>query len=233
MMTATTKTLNVQPTYTDEEVIVRVLTGQPALFELLIRRTNPNLYRVGRSFGYNHQDTEDLMQETHVDAYMHLGKFERRSSYSTWITRLMINRCAQKMRKRSTTFEIPTLEHAESATPVYQSNYADDPSQLVMKNELSRLIENALVELPVNYRVVFTLRELNQLSVAETAASLGITEDNVKVRLNRAKAVLRKKIEETYQPEDIYDFNLVYCDAIVNRVMQRIQALTGDDQTSL
>jgi RNA polymerase sigma factor (sigma-70 family) len=218
----TTSIINIQSTYTDEEVIARICNGQTALFELLIRRTNPKLYRVGRSFGFNHHDTEDLMQDTHVDAYFHLRSFQHRSQYSTWLTRMMINRCLQRLRKQSTTREIPTLQHDDTALPVYQNSQSDDPSQLVMKNELNRLIENALVELPVNYRMVFTLRELNHLNVSETAEALSISEDNVKVRLNRAKAMLRSKLEKHYKRDDVFEFNLVYCDAIVNRVMQRI-----------
>jgi RNA polymerase sigma factor (sigma-70 family) len=217
-----------QIAYTDDEVIVRVLTGQPALFELLVRRTNPLLYRVGRSFGFNHHDTEDLMQEAHVDAYLNLASFERRSAYGTWVTRLMINRCAQRLRKRSYSNEIPSDALPDNASPVYQSNHSESPDAVVMKNELSRLVETALAQMPANLHVVFTLRELNQQSVTETAEALGISETNVKVRLNRAKAELRKKLEEAFDPQDIYEFNLVHCDGIVNRVMERIQALSAD-----
>jgi RNA polymerase sigma factor (sigma-70 family) len=212
-------------TYTDDDVIVRVLTGQPALFELLVRRTNPKLYRVGRSFGLNHHDTEDLMQEAHVDAYMNLASFQRRSSYATWVTRLMINRCAQRLRKRSYANEIPSDSLPDSASPVYQTNHSEEPDAIVMKNELSRLVENALAAMPANLSVVFTLRELNQQSIAETAEALGISETNVKVRLNRAKALLRKNLENVFEPQDIYEFNLVYCDGIVNKVMERIASL--------
>lgn len=222
----TTTSIKVKPAYTDKEVIERVLTGESALFELLIRRTNPKLYRVGRSFGFHHHDTEDLMQETHVDAYLHLASFQSRSQYSTWITRLMINRCLQRLRKQSTKREVPTEQHHDTALPVYQTSYNEDPLKLVMKNELNRLIENALVELPDNYKIVFTLRELNQLSTAETAEALGITEENVKVRLNRAKALLRNKLEKHYKANDVFEFNLIYCDAIVEKVMKRIQTLS-------
>jgi len=222
-----------QITYTDDEVIVRVLTGQPALFELLVRRTNPLLYRVGRSFGFNHHDTEDLMQEAHVDAYLNLTSFERRSSYGTWVTRMMINRCAQRLRKRSFANEIPSDVLLDTASPVYQSqNHSEEPDAVLMKNELSRLVETALTQIPANLRVVFTLRELNQQSVTETADALGISETNVKVRLNRAKAMLRKKLENAFDPQDIYEFNLVHCDGIVNRVMARIQGLPDGVQTS-
>jgi RNA polymerase sigma factor (sigma-70 family) len=212
-------------TYTEDDIIVRVLTGQQALFELLVRRTNPLLYKIGRSYGFNHQDTEDLMQEAHVDAYVNLRKFERRSSYSTWLTRIMLNRCNQRLRKSSFLNEIPLDVSNENGVPIFNSTNHSDTATTVMKNELTRLIENALSDLPVNYRMVFTLRELNHFDVGDTAQLLGITETNVKVRLNRAKAMLRKKLETQFTPEDIYEFNLIYCDRLTNNVMQRIQRL--------
>ncbi len=79
---------------------------------------------------------------------------------------------------------------------------------------------------PVEYRMVFSLREISGLSVAETAEAIGISESNVKVRLNRAKAMLRKEVEKTYSAEEIYEFNLIYCDKIVNRVMKEISTFS-------
>ena len=70
--------------------------GETALYEIIIRRYNPYLYKTGRSYGYNHQDTEDLMQETFINAYTNLKKFENRSSFKTWVTRIMLNNCFQK-----------------------------------------------------------------------------------------------------------------------------------------
>ena len=173
--------------YTDDEIVTRVLSGQPALFELLVRRTNPVIYRIGRSYGFNHQDTEDLMQEAHVDAFLALSKFERRAAYKSWLTRIMINRCLQRLRKPTFKNEVSIADYNDASVPVNQNdNRTDDPISTLMKNDLKHLVENALSTMPVNYRVVFTLRELNQLSVQETAEALGISEVNVKVRLNRA-----------------------------------------------
>ena len=97
-----------------------------------------------------------------------------------------------------------------------------NPGRTVINKELKNVIEAALKNLPEDYRMTFTLRELAGLGVAETAEVLNITVSNVKVRLNRAKMMLRKEIEKIYSPEDIYEFNLVYCDKIVDRVMKKI-----------
>ena len=88
--------------------------------------------------------------------------------------------------------------------------------------ELGNVIENALRRIPEDYRIVFTLRELNGLSTADTVEALHISESNVKVRLNRARKMLQTEIVKMYSPEEIFDFNLRYCDGMVERVMQRI-----------
>src|SRR5205809_4217146 len=87
--------------YTDTEIIQQILEGDLALFEILIRRNNAALYKIGRSYNYNHQDTQDLMQDSFVDAYSNLKKFEQRSSFKTWIIKIMLNNCYRKKQKSS------------------------------------------------------------------------------------------------------------------------------------
>ena len=94
-----------------------------------------------------------------------------------------------------------------------------------MNRELNFVIENSLQQIPMDYRLVFTLREVNGLNVAETADTLNISEANVKVRLNRAKTMLRKEVEKSYSAEDIFEFNLVYCDAMVQRVINKLKEI--------
>lgn len=93
----------------------------------------------------------------------------------------------------------------------------------VLNKELGHILENALQEIPEDYRMIFTLREMNGLSVAEAAEAAGISEDNVKARLSRAKGMLRDHIEKMYSKADIYEFNLVYCDRMVERVFSQIR----------
>jgi len=208
--------------YADKEVIDRILKGEVALFELLIRRNNAFLYKTGRSYNYNHQDTQDLMQETFIDAYTNLAKFEQRSSFKTWIIKIMLNNCFRKQQKFSFKHEIPN-EINDKSLPMFSSQQNNDTNKMVLNRELNFILEDALKQLPEDHRLVFSLREINQFSVKETAGVLDISEANVKVRLNRAKAMLRKEIELSYQPGDIFEFNLVYCDSMVNRVMAEIK----------
>jgi RNA polymerase sigma-70 factor (ECF subfamily) len=212
-------------TISEIELISRIRKGERELFEILIRRNNPYLYKLGMSYGYKHEDVEDLMQEAFIAAYLNLEKFEARSSFKTWITRIMLNQCYQKAQKLSFKFEKANDILNEKTTPMFESNQSTDTYRSVLNNELSNIIGSALTSIPLEYRMVFSLRELNGMSTAETAEVLEISETNVKVRLNRAKHMLREKVERMYTPEDIFEFNLIYCDKIVHEVMKSINKL--------
>jgi RNA polymerase sigma factor (sigma-70 family) len=209
--------------YGDIEIIQKILEGEFALFEILIRRNNPFLYKTGRSYNYNHEDTQDLMQDTLIDAYSNLIKFENRSSFKTWLIKIMLNNCFKKQQKFSFKNEIAN-NISDKSLPMFHSQRNTDTGKTVTNRELNAVIENALQQVPLNYRMVFSLREMNGLNVAETAEALSISEVNVKVRLNRAKTMLRKEIEKTYSAEDIFEFNLIYCDAITNNVMKKLRS---------
>jgi len=209
-------------TIPDTELIRRIINGERELFEMLIRRNNPYLYKLGMSYGFKHEDVEDLMQETFIAAYLNLEKFEGRSSFKTWITRIMLNQCYQKAQKLSFKYEKANDTMNEKTTPMFESNLSSDTYRSVLNHELSNIVAHALLSIPFEYRMVFSLRELNGMSTAETAEVLDISETNVKVRLNRAKHMLREKVEKIYTPEDIFEFNLIYCDKITDGVMKTI-----------
>ncbi len=202
-------------------LIEEIIRGRKELYEIIIRKYNPYLYKIGRSYQYNHADTEDLMQDTFIDAYRNLNQFRGRSSFKTWITRIMLNNCYHQKRKSSYKNEIPR-ELYEESKPMY-ANTNDQTGRVVRSHELRHIVEEALMQLPLPYRMVFSLREMNQINVAETASLLDISEANVKVRLSRAKAMLREHIEKSYSPTDLFEFNLIHCDPMVERVMQEIK----------
>jgi len=213
--------------YSDIEIIQKILNGQIPLFEILIRRHNPFLYRVGRSYNYNHEDTEDLMQDTFIDAYCSLSKFENRSSFKTWIIKIMLNNCFRKQQKFSFKNELAN-EINDECIPIFSDPNQSSTNKQVMNKELNTVIENALQQVAIDYRMVFSLREINGLNVRETAEVLNISESNVKVRLNRAKAMLRKEVEKSYTTADIFEFNLIYCDKIVNNVMNKLKEISNE-----
>lgn len=208
---------------TETEIIERVLKGEKSLYELIVRRFNAYLYKIGRSYNYNHEDTQDLMQDTYIDAFKSLSQFENRSSFKTWIIRIMMNNCYRKREKSSFRNEI-MQDVNEHATPMF-TNKNNETDKVIQSRELGTIIENSLVKIPLDYRMVFSLREINGLNVSETAAMLNISEANVKVRLNRAKTMLRSEIENAYFAKELFEFNLIYCDAMVENVMKKINEL--------
>lgn len=207
--------------YPDQVVIEKILQGETSMFEILIRRYNPYLHKTGMSFGFSHEDTQDLMQESFVNAFFHLSSFENRSSFKTWLIRIMIRQCLRKKQKWDYQHEVNSLIH-EKSEPMFSTPHAQDPNAVVHNKELKEVIEQALLRLPEPYRIVFLMREMNEMSSKETAETLAISETNVKVRLHRARILLRKEIEKTYTPEDLFEFHLRYCDLMVERVMGEI-----------
>jgi RNA polymerase sigma factor (sigma-70 family) len=214
--------------YSDIDIKQKILQGESKLFEILIRRNNSVLYKTGRAYGYNHEDTQDLLQETFISAYTNLPSFENRSSFRTWIIKIMLNNCYRRQQKFSYKNELTHTDAInEKSIPMYSDNTHTDTNKVIVSHELNNVIENAMQKLPFDYRLVFSLREISGFNVAEAAELLKISEVNVKVRLNRAKVMLRREIEKTYTAEDIFEFNLIYCDRMVNRVMDKIKDLPG------
>ena len=206
----------------DPEIVSRILSGEIALYEIIMRRYNPYLFKIGKSYGFSQADTEDLIQDSYLSAYTNLGKFENRSTLKTWLVKIMLNNCYHKIQKFSFRNEIPSdITEKESGIPLFAQQV--NTGKAIMNNELKHILEEALVQIPENYRTVFTLRELNGMSTRETSEALNISETNVKVRLKRAKTMLRGEIRKMYSPEEIFEFNLIYCNRIVENVLTKIQ----------
>ncbi|ERJ59378.1 sigma-70 family RNA polymerase sigma factor [Sphingobacterium paucimobilis] len=206
------------------ELIDRILAGDTRLYEQIVRRFNPYLYKIGRSYNYNHEDTQDLMQDSFVDAFKALNSFEGRAQFKSWIMRIMLNNCYRRREKWS--FKNETNMDIDDASQPMFNHSETDSHTLLQQRELRRVIEEALSRLPLEYRMVFSLREINGLDVAETAQLLDISESNVKVRLNRAKDKLRREIEKSYTPSDLFEFNLIYCNNVVDKVFAAIGLLS-------
>lgn len=207
----------------ESEIVNQILNGRKLLFEKIVRKYNSVLYKVGRSYGFDHDDTMDLMQETFINAYTGLKNFEGRSSLKTWIIRNMLNNCYKKKQKAS--FKNEIMQDANDQSKPMFSALKTDTEHMTRNRELAKIIEEALSKIQMDYRMVFSLREINGLSVADTAELLNISQSNVKIRLNRAKEMLRQEIEKEYSLCDIFEFNLIYCDAIVKNVMKKIYEL--------
>ena len=211
----------------EEELINKIVEGEKQFFEVLIRRYNSVLYKLARCYDFNHQDAEDIMQETHVAAYTNLKNFQHKASYKTWVSKILIHKCVYKLSYGYFKNEQPgTNKINEQVKPVFNQSTMG-AEKIILNKELSKVLEKSLEEIPLTYRTVFILREVEGFSTNETAELMNSTPVNVKVRLNRAKALLQKKLETFYSARDIYEFNAIFCDAMVKRVLQKIDETTG------
>ena len=205
----------------DNEIINKVLTGEKRLYEQLMRRHNSSLFRIGMSILNNDADVEDVMQTTYISAYQHLDSFRQESAFGTWLKRIMINECNLQLKKRRRLIseDISAIEAhlSENLTEAKES-----PVAKVIDKELGRALEHALMQIPEKYRVVFVMREMEHLSGAETGQVLNISAVNVKVRLIRAKLMLRGKITDFYKNDLVFPFHLTRCDRVVNGVLGRL-----------
>lgn len=191
----------------DIDLISQVISGDTERYQEIVKRYNSYLYKVGKSYRYQHAEIEDLMQETYVNAYMNLKKFENRSSFKTWILRIMLNACYHKGKNAGYKNEHFTdHEFGKSVQTIFQDGNTET-RKMVQNSELKHVLEEAMLRIPENYRMVFTFRKLNGMSVRETAEALKISEGNVKVRFNRSKAMLQNEIKKTYTSEEIFEFN--------------------------
>lgn len=202
----------------DGEVINRILAGEKQLFEWIVRRYNQRLFRIGMSFLKDEAEVEDAMQTTYIRAYEHLRGFEQRSSAGTWLVRILLNECLAQRKRRQKTDTHHNTEEMETKPSIHT------PSNILLNKELGKVLENALTQLPEKYRMVFVLREIEEMSTRETGEALGIEEPNVKVRLNRAKTMLRENLNG-YFKESAYPFHLSRCDLMVERVFRGIASM--------
>jgi RNA polymerase sigma-70 factor, ECF subfamily len=216
--------LNTTEPLSDEEVVRRVLEGETALFELLMRRCNQRLYRVARAILRDDSEAEDVMQDAYVRAYQHLSQFAGRAQFSTWLTRIAIHEALARAQRRKRVDQLSGNEWGDGEGEMNIAATSLNPEEQLSVSELGRALEGAIVSIPDQYRLVLMMRDVEQLSTAETAAALELSEENVKVRLHRARAMVRKNLFARAGAEAPRAFGFMgeRCDRVVARVMERI-----------
>jgi len=209
---------------TDEEVASKVLDGETELFEIIMRRHNLRLFRVTRSILRNDAESEDVVQDAYVRAYAHLGSFEGRSTFATWLTRIAIHEALSRKRRegRINTHEGELLTGCDAREK--RDRASRSPEQQVIDGEMRAALEAAIDQLPSLYRTIFVLRDVQGMDTAETAESLGIHEQAVKTRLHRARKILRSFLEPRVgiSADGLFNFLGPRCDRIVAGVLSRI-----------
>ena len=206
----------------DEEVVRRIIEGERALFEILMRRYNQRLFRVTRSIVANDLEAEDIIQDAYVRAYEHLNQFEGRARFSTWLTKIAIYEAYARVR-RVDHQKVDSISMLEVRGMDMKAN-GRDPEEQIYNAELKTVLEKAFDALPDDYRSVFMLREIEGLSTAETAECLELSEENVKTRLHRARALLQRELYSLVGANANMAFQFLgpRCDRIVARVLEQI-----------
>src|SRR5438067_4052764 len=203
--------------WSDEQVIARILTGDAQLFELIMRRHNERLYRAIRSILRDEAEVEDAMQAAYLHAFTHLRDFEHRSSLATWLTRIAIHEALGRRRRG-----LRTVTSEEEPDVAAQTR---SPEQDATDVEHRRLLRRAIDALPEHFRTVFVLRQVQELSVEETARCLDVPPATVKTRLHRARALLRRHLLAELEPagREALPFEAPRCDRVVAAVLERIR----------
>lgn len=210
----------------DQEAVARVRSGDKASFELLMRRHNRRVFRAARAILKRDDEAEDVMQDAYVRAYEHLGEFRGDAGFGTWVARIAVHEAFARLRReRRFSSAAPPSEEPTSMLPEPDRT----PEQLVNDHQLRDVLEQAIDRLPDDFRAVFVLRAVEQMSGAETADCLGIPEETVKTRLHRAKLRLQDLVMTSLDAnsERAYDFHLVRCDRVVSGVLKRLNALAS------
>jgi len=203
---------------TDEAIVERVRKGHEThLFELLMRRNNQRIYRAARAILKDDREAEDVMQDAYVRAYAHLSDFDGRARFSTWLTKIAVHEALARVRKSKRTAQPETDEVTSVSSP--ERNAAN--------SEMRGILEHAIGELPDEFREVFVLRAVEELSGAETAEVLGIPEDTVKTRLHRARMRLQASLLAQAEVgfADTFTFEAPRCDRVVLAVFARIRSV--------
>ena len=205
----------------DAAIVARVMDGDLAAFELIMRRYNQRLFRVARGILGNDEEAEDVVQETYIRAYEHLSEFEGRAQFATWLTKIAVH-AATARRRRMRRVELFAPE--EDFLSMVGTSSDDDPREQASRGELRSILAQAVDELPADLRVIFILRHVEGLDTEETARNLDLTPANVKVRLHRARAQLRHSIDRRLDGEAraLYQFDGERCDRIVRAVFAHL-----------
>jgi RNA polymerase sigma-70 factor (ECF subfamily) len=222
----TTEVLEKSNSLTDEEIVDRVRTGDVAMYEVIMRRYNQRLYRVARAILHDDAEAEDVMQDAYVRAYTHLDQFAGRSAFATWLTRIAVHEALSRLRSRKRHPQVDVIDY-EGEISMKTSGKSLDPEQNASTAQLREFLEEAVLNLPESYRTVIMLRDIEELSTAETAEALDLTEDNVKVRLHRGHGMIRDWLFERIgtKAKEAFPFMGIRCDRVVQEVFNRLANL--------
>jgi RNA polymerase sigma-70 factor (ECF subfamily) len=210
----------------DGSVARRIAAGDRVAFELLMRRHNRKLYRLARATLRDDVEAQDALQEAYLAAFRSIGQFRGDASLGTWLSRLVLNECLGRIRRHDRRQNVIPMVRADEQLTDNCVDQSESPDAATTRAQVRNLLERRVDELPDSFRAVFVMRSVEDLSVAETALTLGIPEETVRSRHFRAKSLLRAALEAQFgQAEsDLFDFGGEHCDRIVASVLAQLRS---------
>jgi RNA polymerase sigma-70 factor, ECF subfamily len=215
----------------DSELLERARQGDAAAFAALIRRHDKHLYRIVRSVLRDDYEAEEAVQETYLRAFTGLRGFRGAASLQTWLTRIALNEAVRRRRRSRALLDLDALHAAQerSRKPLPSSLIARelDPERAAAHGQIRELLERAIDDLPAAFRIVFVMRDVEEISTEDTANLLGIRQQTVKTRLHRARRMLRQRLGDELEAalKDVFPFEKPRCDALVGRLVDQLGLL--------
>ena len=209
----------------EETVIRRILSGEKELYEILVKRNNQKLYRIVRGYLKEETEIEDVMQNSYIKAYTNLHQFKLQSQFSTWLIRIAINESLAELKKKGKLRHLNNYNHSTDDDYVLElpDHKQLNPQERMAQKEAKQLLENAIDQLELKYRTVYIMKEVEEMSLKEIASILSISLANVKIRLHRAKDMLKENLYKLSNSKDIFEFGFSRCDRITENVMKQIK----------
>ncbi|HEU4625628.1 MAG TPA: RNA polymerase sigma factor [Steroidobacteraceae bacterium] len=208
----------------EASVVRRIVAGDRQAFAWLMRQSNRRLYRLARAVLRDAAEAEDALQEAYLAAFRSMNQFRGESSLATWLARLVLNECLGRARRDGRRQNVIPLVSADSEIETVPAEDDDLPDRAAQRAQIRALLEQKLDQLPEDFRVVFVLRSVEEMSVEETAQCLGIPEATVRTRHFRAKSLLRESLARDIDlaERDLFEFGGAHCDGIIRRVLFRL-----------
>jgi len=186
----------------DHALVAEAKAGSYEAFEELVSRYENKIYRLGVNITGNSEDAEDVLQEAFLKAFQHLAEFREDSRFYTWLVRIAVNEALMKLRRIRSNRTVPLEDEiGEDGDPIPRelADWKPNPEQVFAQEEIESILREAAQKLPASYRTVFLLRDMEELSTAEAASVLGLTEGTVKARLFRARLMLREELSKVFK----------------------------------
>ena len=206
----------------ENEVIRRVLAGEKELYEILMRRNNQKLFRVLRGYLSDQREIEDIMQDTYLQAYEKLWQYKQNAQFSTWLIRIGINKALVRIKQKAKIQANDVVSISDNPTIEFTDEKQPGPADKMMRKEAKEILEKAIENLDEKYRSVYIMREVEEMSMAEISDCLDLSVSNVKVRLHRAKSMIKENLYELSYSNELFEFGFSKCDGLVERVLSRI-----------